>query len=106
MWAPSVAVKLAGGAAATKTAAIPLHIDFTDNLAGPFPANFVCVQYGTPNGGLCDGNQGYTYNERAACSTPLTNGRTTNALGLVYLVIIVAASLAAIPLMIATGAGG
>lgn len=34
------------------------------------------------------------------------NGRTTNALGLVYLVIIVAASLAAIPLMIATGAGG
>ena len=34
------------------------------------------------------------------------NGRTTNALGLVYLVIIVVASLAAIPLMIATGAGG
>ncbi|GEA80234.1 Nramp family divalent metal transporter [Cellulomonas uda] len=34
------------------------------------------------------------------------NGRATNALGLVYLVVILAASLAAIPLMIATGAGG
>lgn len=33
------------------------------------------------------------------------NGRVTNALALVYLVVIVAASLAAIPLMIATGAG-
>jgi manganese transport protein len=33
------------------------------------------------------------------------NGRVTNALALVYLVIILAASLAAIPLMIATGAG-
>jgi Mn2+/Fe2+ NRAMP family transporter len=33
------------------------------------------------------------------------NGRATNALGLVFLVIILAASLAAIPLMIASGAG-
>jgi len=34
------------------------------------------------------------------------NGRATNALGLGYLVVIVVASLAAIPLMVATGAGG
>ena len=34
-----------------------------------------------------------------------TNGRLTNMLGSVYLVIILAASLAAIPLMIVTGAG-
>ncbi len=34
------------------------------------------------------------------------NGRITNALGLVYLVIILVASLAAIPLLIATGGGG
>lgn len=33
------------------------------------------------------------------------NGRVTNALGLVYVVVILVASLAAIPLMIATGAG-
>jgi Mn2+/Fe2+ NRAMP family transporter len=33
------------------------------------------------------------------------NGRVTNALGLVYLVLILAASLAAIPLMIVTGVG-
>lgn len=35
-----------------------------------------------------------------------TNGRVLNALGSVYLVIILTASLAAIPLMIVTGAGG
>jgi hypothetical protein len=34
-----------------------------------------------------------------------TNGRMINALGSVYLVVILAASLAAIPLMIVTGAG-
>ena len=34
-----------------------------------------------------------------------TNGRLTNMLGSVYLVIILAASVAAIPLMIVTGAG-
>jgi len=34
------------------------------------------------------------------------NGRFTNALGLVYLVLIVVASLAAVPLMIVTGVGG
>jgi Mn2+/Fe2+ NRAMP family transporter len=34
-----------------------------------------------------------------------TNGRVTNMLASVYLVIILAASLAAIPLMIVTGAG-
>ena len=33
------------------------------------------------------------------------NGRVTNALGMVYLVIVVVAAVAAIPLMIATGAG-
>ena len=33
------------------------------------------------------------------------NGRATNVLGMVYLVIVVAAAVAAIPLMIATGAG-
>jgi Mn2+/Fe2+ NRAMP family transporter len=33
------------------------------------------------------------------------NGRLTNALGMIYLVIVVAASAAAIPLMIATKAG-
>jgi hypothetical protein len=34
-----------------------------------------------------------------------TNGRLINALGSAYLVVILAASLAAIPLMIVTGAG-
>ena len=34
-----------------------------------------------------------------------TNGRLTNVFGSVYLVIILAASVAAIPLMIVTGAG-
>jgi len=34
-----------------------------------------------------------------------TNGKVTNMFGTIYLVIILAASLAAIPLMIVTGAG-
>jgi Mn2+/Fe2+ NRAMP family transporter len=33
------------------------------------------------------------------------NGRATNAIGMIYLVIILVASVAAIPLMIITGAG-
>ena len=34
------------------------------------------------------------------------NGRLANAIGMVYLVVIVVAAVAAVPLMIATGAGG
>lgn len=74
---PTIAVALAGGAGATRTASIPMRINFSDNIAGPFPANFVCLQYGTPTGGLCDGAQGYKYLEQPNCSQPATGGRTT-----------------------------
>lgn len=77
--APSVAVSLDGGAAATKATKLALRVDFTDNLAGPFPANFLCVQYGAAEGPLCNAGAGYTYIEQPACSQPLTSARTTNA---------------------------
>lgn len=75
--APTIGVALAGGAPATRSASIPLRINFADNLAGPFPANFLCLQYGTPGGGLCDAGQGYRYIEQPNCSQPAGGGRTT-----------------------------
>lgn len=76
---PTVAVKVAAGVAATKTAALPVHMDFTDNLAGPFPANYVCVQYGDTSGGACNSGQGYVYSLQPSCSQPATGDKTTNA---------------------------
>jgi PKD repeat protein len=67
---PSVAVGLAGGAAAVKNASIPLHIDFSDDVAGPFPANFLCVQAGNPP---CDGIFGMSQ----PCSQPQAPGKST-----------------------------
>ena len=66
---PTTAVTLAGGAAATKTASLPLHIDFADDVAGPFPANWICVQAGD---GACSA---YTY--QGACSQPQAPGKAT-----------------------------
>ena len=43
---PSAAIALAGGAAATKDAKIPIQVGFSDDVAGPFPANFLCFQFG------------------------------------------------------------
>ncbi len=75
---PTIGVQLALGNAATGNAQLPLRIDFSDNLAGPFPANFLCVQYGAPGaGGLCNSAAGHEYIERPACSQPLTPGRNT-----------------------------
>jgi PKD repeat protein len=67
---PNVGTVLAGGATAIKTAAIPLHIDFSDDVAGPFPANFLCVQAGDAG---CSG----IYGASDPCSHPQTGGKTT-----------------------------
>jgi hypothetical protein len=75
--APTVTAQLAGGAAAVKDPALALRIGFTDNLAGPFPANFLCVQAGSDGGPLCDSAQGHKYVEQPACSQPGTRGKAT-----------------------------
>ena len=77
--APAIGVSLAAGAAATKNPALPLRIDFTDNLAGPFPANFLCLQYGGDPADLCNAAQGHKYVEQPACSQPLTANRLATA---------------------------
>ena len=66
---PNTSVALAGGADFTKQQTIPLSVGFQDDLAGPNPANFVCVGAGTdPCGGLA---------HRADCSVPAGGGKNT-----------------------------
>lgn len=74
---PVIGVTLAGGTGVTKSASIPLRIGFSDNIAGPFPANFVCVEYSAA-GPLCDAGRGFKYVEQPNCSQPQNAGRNTN----------------------------
>ena len=66
---PSTAMAVAGGAAATKDPKVPIQIDFADDVAGPFPANFLCFQFGGTNN-ICDSNAGFIYGYNSACSVP------------------------------------
>jgi PKD repeat protein len=74
---PSSAMTLAGGAAYTKDPSIALRVNFSDDVAGPFPANFLCFQKGGGPSGLCDTNAGYIYGYNAACSVPAGGGKST-----------------------------
>src|SRR5215213_2706907 len=67
---PNAAITLAGGAAYTRDAKIGLKVDFSDDVAGPFPANFVWFQYGGGPDGLCDNAKGFVDGYNAACSAP------------------------------------
>ncbi len=67
---PTIAASLAAGAAAVKNAAVPLHIDFSDDVAGPFPATFLCVQAGA---GPCSG----AFVASPECSQPQSGGKAT-----------------------------
>jgi hypothetical protein len=42
-----VSIEAAAGAASTKDASIPVSIAFSDDVAGPYPANYMCVAAGT-----------------------------------------------------------
>ena len=66
---PAVSIAAASGAASTKDSSIPVQIAFSDDVAGPHPANFLCVGAGTDP---CQSNQ-YS----AACSVPDTPGKST-----------------------------
>lgn len=74
---PTAALQLADGAAFVRDAKVPVRIDFADDVAGPFPANFLCFQVGGEADGLCDRNAGKTYSPNAACSVPGSAGRST-----------------------------
>jgi plastocyanin len=75
---PSAAMTLAGGAAYTRDAKVALKVDFSDDVAGPFPANFVCFQYGGGPTGLCDSGKGFIYGYNAPCSVPASAGKSTS----------------------------
>ena len=66
---PNSSVALAGGAEFTKAQTIPLSIGFQDDVAGPNPANFVCVEAGAAP---CTGHQ-----YRQECSVPAGPGKNT-----------------------------
>jgi hypothetical protein len=73
---PSTSVALAGGAAATKDAKVAIQVNFADDVAGPFPANFMCFQFGGTSN-ICDSNAGFIYGYTSACSVPGGGGKST-----------------------------
>jgi plastocyanin len=74
---PTASVQLATGAAFVKDTKIPLRIDFADDVAGPFPANFLCFEIGGGPTNLCDASAGKIYGYNAACSVPGSAGKST-----------------------------
>ena len=73
---PTTAIAVAGGAAATKDAKVAIQVNFADDVAGPFPANFMCFQFGGTNN-ICDANAGFIYGYTSACSVPGSGGKST-----------------------------
>ena len=68
---------LAAGADFVKDTKVPVRIDFADDVAGPFPANFLCFQVGGGPQNLCDKNAGSIYGHNPACSVPGSAGKST-----------------------------
>ncbi len=74
---PTASVQLAMGAGFVKDTKIPLRIDFADDVAGPFPANFLCFEVGGAPNNLCDASAGKIYGYNTACSVPGSAGKST-----------------------------
>jgi hypothetical protein len=66
---PAIGVVAAGGAQVTKSSTVSLHINFSDDVAGPYPGNFVCVEAG--DGPACSGIYAYA----PECSVPNQAGK-------------------------------
>lgn len=69
---PAISVAVGGGGAATNSSIVSLHIDFTDDVAGPYPGNFVCVEPGS--GASCAGIYAYS----PECSVPNATGKVNS----------------------------
>jgi plastocyanin len=70
---PTAAIQLAAGAAHVKDVKVPVRVDFADDVAGPFPANFLCFTAGR----TCDTSAGDVYGYSASCSVPGSAGKST-----------------------------
>jgi PKD repeat protein len=75
---PTAAITLGGGAQYAKDAKVALKVDFSDDVAGPFPANFVCFQSGGGPAGLCDASKGFVYGYTPNCSVPANAAKSTS----------------------------
>jgi PKD domain len=73
---PTTAIAVAGGAAATKDPKIPVQVNFSDDVAGPFPANFMCFQSGGTTD-ICNKDGGFIFGYASACSIPGSGGKST-----------------------------
>ena len=74
---PTATLQLAGGAAFTRNTKVALKVDFADDVAGPFPANFICFQVGGSASAVCDTSAGAIYGYNASCSNPGSAGKST-----------------------------
>jgi PKD repeat protein len=74
---PTAALQLSAGAAFVKDPKVPVRVDFSDDVAGPFPANFLCFDVGAGPEGVCDKNAGKIYGHNPACSVPGSTGKST-----------------------------
>ena len=74
---PMAALQLAGNAAFVRDTKVPVRIDFADDVAGPFPANFLCFEVGVGPDNLCDTAAGRIYGHNPACSVPGSAGKAT-----------------------------
>jgi len=74
---PNAALALAAGAEYVKDPEVAVRIDFSDDVAGPFPANFLCFQTGGGPHSLCDKSTGAIYGYNPACSAPGGAGKST-----------------------------
>ena len=74
---PTAALQLASGAAFTRNTKVALKVDFADDVAGPFPANFICFQVGGSASAVCDTSTGAIYGYNASCSNPGSAGKST-----------------------------
>ena len=70
---PTAGIQLAAGAQFVRDAKVPVKVDFADDVAGPFPANFLCFTVGRS----CDTNAGDIYGYNTSCSVPATGGKST-----------------------------
>jgi hypothetical protein len=66
---PTASIVAAGGAETVKTGQVPVSIAFQDDVAGPHPANFMCVGAGTDPCSM--------YAWSASCSVPAAPGKST-----------------------------
>ncbi|MDX6587100.1 MAG: hypothetical protein QOI31_1573 [Solirubrobacterales bacterium] len=71
---PTVSVELADGAASILGPSVPLEITYTDNLAPPFPANYLCQGVGADST-ICDPPA--IFGESAPCSVPAASTPST-----------------------------